>query len=156
MGKGYRVRGTSVLPLVRDLSGPAPIPQGGKGVAVPGGIYQPVTKGINSVGFRLKSSPTGTRTALLSSFSKKDCETGRRGKIVDSSDGFIKRSALQIAAQLPEDANDAKKVIELVQEILLNFNRPAAARKGPAKAKEAGRVTPLFAPGKANPKSRRS
>lgn len=71
---------------------------------------------------------------------------------MDSSDGFIKRSALQIAAQLPEDPKDAKKVIELVQEILLNFNRPVAAGKGPAKAKAAGRVTPLFPPGKANPK----
>lgn len=81
---------------------------------------------------------------------------------MDSKEGFIKRSALQIAAQLPEDPKDAKKVIDLVLEILSNFSRrpratqPSGAGKDPAKAKAGGQVTPLFVPDRANRGSHRS
>lgn len=81
---------------------------------------------------------------------------------MDSKEGFIKRSALQIASQLPEDPKDAKRVIDLVQDLLLNFSRKArpsrssAAVKDQAKLTAGGQVTPLFGPGRASRGLRRS
>lgn len=76
---------------------------------------------------------------------------------MDSNEGFLKRTAFQIASQLPEDPKDAKRVIDLVLDLAMNFgrsprrSRPASVPgKDQAKGKADGRVTPLFAPDKAN------
>ncbi len=77
---------------------------------------------------------------------------------MDSPEGFLKRTALQIATQLPENDDEARRVIALVLEIIDHLGKdwsepiqPSVDRIGQARRKAGAQVTPLFAPDRSNP-----